>query len=78
MTIQYDHDYKPGRLNLKGQQIGKQVIEARNAATIAWFEYEQSINEETGIGNSVLHDRAAKLQFEAERLSREWNRNYKD
>ena len=73
-----DDNQRPGWTYLTGQQPYRKVIEAKNAAAEAWYKYELSIDEETGIGNQLFLDKAVKLQFEAERLSREWNRNYKE
>ena len=73
-----DDNQRPGWTYLTGQQKSKEVVEAKNAADKAWLEYEQSINETTGTGNNILHERATRLQNEADCLSAEWNRNYKD
>ena len=80
MTItghKHQHDYKPGWTYLTGQQQSKEVVEAKNAAAEAWLEYEQACDVESPHLHTLL-DKAVKLQKEAERLSREWNRNYKD
>ena len=80
MTItghKHQHDYKPGWTYLNGQQQSKEVVEAKNAAADAWLEYEQACDAVSPHLHTLL-DKAVKLQKEAERLSREWNRNYKD
>ena len=47
------------------------------AADQAWLEYGYAVDAESPHMHTLL-DKAVKLQEEAERLSREWNRNYKD
>ena len=78
MTQQlHDHNQRPGWTYLNGQQPCREVIEARMAADQAWLEYGYAVDAESPYMHTLL-DKAVKLQEEAERLSREWNRNYKD
>ena len=80
MTItghKHQHDYKPGWTYLTGQRPCRKVIEARMAEDQAWLEYGYAVDAESPHMHTLL-DKAVKLQEEAERLSREWNRNYKD
>ena len=78
MTQQlHDHNQRPGWTYLNGQQQSKEVVEAKNAAAEAWLEYEQACDVESPFMRTLLEE-ALQLQEEAERLSREWNRNYKE
>lgn len=76
MTIQYQHDYRPGWTYLNGQKKPRQVIEARNAADAAWLAYETSIDETTGVGDQVLLIKARRLEDIAILRSANWNRYF--
>lgn len=41
----YQHDYRPGRFQLRGQQKPLELIEAKRRMDEAWFNYDSIIDK---------------------------------
>lgn len=81
MIHTYQHDYKPGRFQLKGQQKPQKLIDAQRAVELAWSDYNMAVDlRDMHMAVQAEVDHAHRKAIRAEEherdLYREWQNSF--
>lgn len=82
--IQYQSDYRPGRLNLVGQQKPDYLLEAIQQEADAWKKYilyADRIEEDLPVNYTVLEcmlNAAEQASHYTQQMYRKWNKEQED